>query len=118
MQERKSEFVVPFEDLLMYCFSFHIALMSGFISINSLQTATKEVRSLIYWNMSSDIEQDEIGVYNIYGAKISDRSKISFDQLNLYSGYLIWNCSGIEAGVYLIIIKHGTETRTIKVMVN
>lgn len=80
--------------------------------------ATKEVRSLVYWDMSSDIEQDEIGVYNIYGAKVSDRSKISFDKLSSYSGYLIWNCSGIETGVYMIVIKHGTESRTIKVMVN
>jgi hypothetical protein len=80
--------------------------------------ATKEVRSLIYWDPSSDIEQNEIGVYNIYGAQVSDRSKISFDKLNLYSGYLIWNCAGIETGVYMIVIKHGTETRTIKVVVN
>jgi photosystem II stability/assembly factor-like uncharacterized protein len=80
--------------------------------------ATKEVRSLVYWDMSSDIEHDEIGIYNIYGAKVSDRSKISFDKLNLYSGYLIWNCAGIETGVYMIVIKHGTETRTIKVVVN
>lgn len=80
--------------------------------------ATKEVRSLVYWDMSSDIEQDEIGVYDIYGVKVSDRSKISFDKLNLYSGYLIWNCAGIETGVYIIVIKHGTATRTIKVVVN
>lgn len=80
--------------------------------------ATKEVRSLVYWDMSSDIEQDEIGVYNIYGAKVSDRSKISFDKLSAYNGYLIWNCTGMETGVYMIVIKHGTETRTIKVIVN
>ncbi|MEI6091777.1 MAG: T9SS type A sorting domain-containing protein [bacterium] len=80
--------------------------------------ATKEVRSLVYWDTSSDIEQDEIGVYNIYGAKVSDRSKITFDKLNLYSGYLVWNCAGIETGVYMIVIKHGTATRTIKVVVN
>jgi hypothetical protein len=80
--------------------------------------ATKEVRSLVYWDMSSDIEQDEIGVYNIFGAKLGDRSKISFDKLNLYSGYLIWNCAGMETGVYIIVIKHGTTTRSIKVMVN
>ncbi len=80
--------------------------------------ATKEVKSLVYWDMSSDIEQDEIGVYNIYGAKVSDRSKITFDKLSSYNGYLIWDCSGIPAGVYMIFIKHGTETRTIKVVVN
>jgi hypothetical protein len=80
--------------------------------------ASKNIRSLVYWDTSSDIEQDEIGVYNIYGAKVSDRSKISFDKLNLYSGYLIWDCSGVETGVYMIVIKHGTATRTIKVVVN
>ncbi len=80
--------------------------------------ATKEVKSLVYWNMSTDIETDEIGIYNIYGAEVSDRSKISFDKLSSYNGYLIWNCAGIETGVYLIVIKHGTESRTIKVMVN
>jgi len=80
--------------------------------------ATKEVRSLVYWDTSTDIVLDEIGVYNIYGAQVSDRSKITFDKLTLFSGYLIWNCAGIETGVYMIVIKHGTETRTIKVVVN
>lgn len=82
------------------------------------QPATKEVRSLVYWDTSCDIEQDEIGIYNIYGVKVSNRDKISFDKLSVYNGYLIWNCSSMASGVYLIVIKHGNAAITIKVMVN
>jgi hypothetical protein len=80
--------------------------------------ATNEVRSLIYWDTSIDIESDEMTVYNIYGTKVAGKEKLRLDKLTNYSGNLVWDCSDVPSGIYLITIKHGTETRAVKVIVN
>lgn len=80
--------------------------------------ASKEVRSLIYWDTSIDINDDEKSIYNIYGLKIQCKDKLRIDKLNQYSGNLIWDCSSVESGIYLIYIKHGTTSVTIKVIVS
>ena len=67
--------------------------------------------------MSYNIDDSDIGVYDIYGNKISDREKISVNKLNAYSGYLTWDCLGISTGVYIIQIKHGPNTHNIRAMV-
>jgi hypothetical protein len=76
-----------------------------------------EVKSLIYWDMSYNIDDSDIGVYDIYGNKIANKEKISINKLNAYSGYLTWDCSGASTGVYMIQIKHGTNTHNIRAMV-
>jgi hypothetical protein len=76
-----------------------------------------EVRSLIYWDTSIEIDVEQIVVYNIYGSKVAGHDKIRLDKLNAYSGNLVWDCSGVESGIYVIHLKHGTESRIIKVIV-
>ncbi|MCX6146116.1 MAG: hypothetical protein NTW25_02545 [Candidatus Kapabacteria bacterium] len=79
--------------------------------------AMNEIKSLIYWDMSYNMDDSDIGVYDIYGNKLADRDKISINKLNAYSGYLTWDCSGVGTGVYMIQIKHGTNTHNIRAMV-
>ncbi|MCX6148304.1 MAG: hypothetical protein NTW25_13805 [Candidatus Kapabacteria bacterium] len=79
--------------------------------------ARNELKSLIYWDMSYNIDDSDIGVYDIYGNKVADKGKLSINKLNAYSGYLSWDCSGIATGVYMIQIKHGTNTHNIRAMV-
>ncbi|MCX6147252.1 MAG: sialidase family protein, partial [Candidatus Kapabacteria bacterium] len=79
--------------------------------------AKNELKSLIYWDMSYNIDDSEIGVYDIYGNKVANREKIGISKLNGYSGYLTWDCSGASTGVYMIQIKHGTNTHNIRAMV-
>ncbi len=85
--------------------------------------AKNEVRSLIYWDTSKDIDKAVISIYNLYGRninarKIGGKENIRIEKLTSYKGYLIWNCADVDNGVYLINIKHGAASRTIKVMVN
>ncbi|MFH1052498.1 MAG: T9SS type A sorting domain-containing protein [bacterium] len=80
--------------------------------------ATNIVRSLIYWDTSIEIENDDIAVYDIYGNKVSGKEKIKIDKQNTYSGILKWDCSDVSDGMYLIRIIHGTKTWTLKVIVN
>ncbi|MCX6146039.1 MAG: hypothetical protein NTW25_02140, partial [Candidatus Kapabacteria bacterium] len=79
--------------------------------------AMNEIKSLIYWDMSYNIDDSDIGVFDIYGNKIANRDKITINKLNGYSGYLTWDCSGVSTGVYMIQIKHGTNTHNIRAMV-
>ncbi|OGU12405.1 MAG: hypothetical protein A2X61_04595 [Ignavibacteria bacterium GWB2_35_12] len=80
--------------------------------------AKNYVKTLIYWDLSIDIDKDEIAVYNIYGVKIEGKEKIRIDKKNSYSGWLVWDCSDVESGIYFIKINHGTKTKYIKVMVD
>ncbi|GAB1370394.1 hypothetical protein MASR1M45_04550 [Candidatus Kapaibacterium sp.] len=80
--------------------------------------ATNEVHSLIYWDTSTDIENGDMAVYSIYGTKVAGKEKLRIDKLTSYSGILVWDCSDVQSGIYLITIKHGTESRAVKVIVN
>ncbi len=76
------------------------------------------VQSLIYWDWSIDIDKDEIDVYNIYGKKIEGKEKITIEKINQYSGYLIWDCSDVDNGIYFIQLKHGTNSLLLKILVD
>jgi hypothetical protein len=80
--------------------------------------ATNTVRSLIYWDTSLDIENDDIAVYDIFGNKVAGKEKITIEKQNAYSGILSWNCTNVPDGIYLIRLIHGSETRTMKVIVS
>jgi hypothetical protein len=80
--------------------------------------AKNKVRLLIYWDTSINIDNAEFSIYNIYGKNIYCKDNIRIEKLAPHKGYLIWNCSGVMNGVYLINIKHGTASRTIKVLIN
>jgi len=79
---------------------------------------TNIVRSLIYWDTSIDIENDDIAVYDIFGNKVAGKENITIDKQNTYSGLLTWDCSNVPDGIYLIRVVHGTKTRTMKVIVS
>jgi hypothetical protein len=76
-----------------------------------------EVKSLIYWDMSFNIVDSDISVYDIYGNKVASKDKISINKLNSYSGYLSWDCSSVGTGIYMIQIKYGTNTHNFRAMV-
>lgn len=79
--------------------------------------AVNQIRSLIYWNTGIDIDKDEIAIYDLYGTKISGREQIDIEKITPYSGYLTWNCSWVDSGIYLIQIRHGASNNVIKVIV-
>ncbi len=76
------------------------------------------VRAMIYWEPKIDIDNDEIIVTNIYGGKVSGRENITIDKKTAYSGYLVWDCSKVETGIYFINLRHGSTSRTLKVIVD
>lgn len=77
-----------------------------------------EVIVKIYWDNSIDINNSEIAVYDINGNKVSVNGSITIEKLNDWSGFIKWNCRGVPAGIFLIRIQHGNNTKTLKVVVN
>ncbi len=80
--------------------------------------ASDEIRVKLFWDTSLEMAPDNISIYNIFGEKIPADNQIRIDKLNMYSGYLKWDCTSAPNGIYLIRIKHGTRTRLVKVIVS
>ena len=80
--------------------------------------ARNEAKALIYWDMSRDINEGEITISNVYGKEINSTGNIRIEKRNAYSGHLIWNCSDVPSGIYLIKLTHGTTSQTLKVVVS
>jgi hypothetical protein len=60
---------------------------------------------------------DDISIYDITGKKIVAVGKLSLVKQESHYGNIIWDCSSAQPGIYLINIKHGTEEKTVKVVV-
>jgi hypothetical protein len=77
-----------------------------------------EVTAKFYWDSRIDIDNSEIGVYDITGNKVSGKESLTLEKLNEWSGNIKWNCVGQPKGTYLIKIQHGNNTKSVKVVVN
>lgn len=80
------------------------------------QPATNEVRAEIYRENTYNIDDATISIYDISGNKIEGKENIEIIKSLPYNGYLKWNCSKTNEGVYIISIKHVNNTNTIKVI--
>jgi len=64
------------------------------------------VKSDIYWTKSTPIENIQINIFDINGAKLQLKNKkISLDRAEPYSGTLTWDCSDINSGIFIIQIE-------------
>jgi len=57
------------------------------------------------------LSKQEITIYNIEGREIKNQ------EITINNNSLTWDCSAVQPGIYLINIKHGSEEKTIKVVV-
>ncbi|MCB0703566.1 MAG: T9SS type A sorting domain-containing protein [Ignavibacteriae bacterium] len=79
--------------------------------------AKSEVKILFYWDINLPMTTDDISIYDITGKKIDAVGNISLVKQESHYGNLIWDCSSAQPGIYLINIKHGTEEKAVKVVV-
>jgi hypothetical protein len=81
-------------------------------------TPAKEfVNSLVYWDKRYNFNKAEINVFNTEGIKICSKERISISQQSDWSSIVTWNASGFPFGIYIILIKHGSKTISIKVAI-
>jgi photosystem II stability/assembly factor-like uncharacterized protein len=79
--------------------------------------ARGEVKVLFYWDINLPMNVEDISIYDLSGKKIDAEHTLSLEKIGNHYGNLVWDCSATPSGIYLINIKHGTEERTVKVMV-
>lgn len=79
--------------------------------------ALNEVRTLLNWDTNIVLDESNVTVYNTYGSKMSTYGKIRLNYLSNSSGFLAWDCSDVESGIYFIHINYGTENKIIKAIV-
>jgi hypothetical protein len=79
--------------------------------------AKEYVNSLINWDKRYDFNKAEINVFNTEGTKICDKDRISISQQSDWSRIITWNASGFPYGIYIILIKHGSKTISVKVAI-
>jgi hypothetical protein len=79
--------------------------------------ANDMIVTTIYWNNKYDINTAKYDIYDIYGERMKNTG-IKFEPTNNYSGKLIWECSNIPTGVYLLQIKLGEEQKSIPIIIN
>jgi hypothetical protein len=79
--------------------------------------ARGEVKVLFYWDINLPMNVEDISIYDLSGKKIDAEHTLSLEKIGNHYGNLVWDCSATPSGIYLINIKHSTEERTVKVIV-
>lgn len=79
--------------------------------------AKSEVKVLFYWDINIPMSIDDISIYDLSGQKLATGGQLRLVKNTNHNGNLIWDCSTVPAGIYLINIKHGTESESVKVVV-
>lgn len=72
----------------------------------------------VYWDVNKEYDASLVSVYDVSGREIDIRDRLGFERLSQYHGLIKWNCEGSDKGLYLIKIRHGSETRISKVIIS
>ncbi len=98
------------------------------ISVNSMNTlymsspyplpAKEKVKVRIWWDRRYNIKEADITVSNILGESVATDNQFTVNNINSYSGVLIWNFKDLGPGVYFITIKLREFVRSVPVIVS
>jgi hypothetical protein len=81
------------------------------------QPAKVRVKSGVAWDGSFDLQEAIDGVYDTMGRKVEGKERIRVDARSTTSGELEWECSGVPAGIYFILIRWSGGNETVPVVV-
>ena len=79
--------------------------------------ASSEIKVLTYWDINLPMNESDISVYDLSGREVNTEGKINIVKQADHYGRITWDCSGEKTGIYIINIKHGTEEKAVKVVV-
>jgi hypothetical protein len=81
------------------------------------QPAKVMVKARVAWDGSFDLREAIDGVYDTMGRKVEGKERIRVDTRSTTSGELEWECSGVPAGIYFILIRWRGGSETVPVVV-
>ncbi len=79
--------------------------------------ASSEIKVLTYWDINLPMRESDVSVYDLSGRKVDTKGKINIVKQADHYGRITWDCSVEKTGIYIITIKHGTEEKAVKVVV-
>ncbi len=79
--------------------------------------ASSEIKVLTYWDINLPMRESDVSVYDLSGRTVNTEGKIKIVKQADHYGRITWDCSGEKTGIYIINIKHGTEEKAVKVVV-
>ncbi len=79
--------------------------------------AVMEVNINVWWDPKYEFKTENVTIYNTKGTKVNCEEELKVEKEGSWYGTLTWNTSGVNSGVYLIIIKHGSAEKLVKVLV-
>ena len=80
------------------------------------QPSRNEIKIKTYWDSSVPFNLSDVSFYNINGIEVKPEN-LRLIKENIYSGYIIFDASNLQKGIYFVKINHGTESRVSKVLV-
>ncbi|MCX7736185.1 MAG: hypothetical protein N2319_05690 [Candidatus Kapabacteria bacterium] len=81
------------------------------------QPANNHINIKLYWDLSYDINNADFSVYNFLGEKVAGKEEFILTYEKDYSGILKWDCSKVNNGFYVVVIKHGNTIKSIPVII-
>ncbi len=81
------------------------------------QPSNYEVRIRTIWDSVLPLTSDDVEIFNIKGEKLDIKNKLSVEKETKNTGYIVWDNSNEEPGIYVMKTVHGTETRITKIMI-
>lgn len=81
------------------------------------QPSNNEVRIRTIWDSVLPLTADDVEIFNIKGEKLDIKNKLSVEKETKNTGYIVWDNSNEEPGIYVMKTVHGTETRITKIMI-
>ncbi len=103
--EIETETETPYNDVYLYAFPPYPI------------PAKEIVNTLVYWDKRYDFNKAETNAYNTEGIKICCKERFSISQQSDWSSIVSWNSTGYPLGIYILTIKHGSKTISIKVII-
>ncbi len=79
--------------------------------------AVSEVNINVWWDPKYEFKTTNVTVYDTKGNKIDTHKKLKIGKNGSWYGTLTWNTSEVNPGVYIIIIKHGSIEKLVKILV-
>lgn len=75
------------------------------------------IKCHIFTTMDFNPMEPDVFVYDLFGKKVSSQGDISMSRFSNWEWDLQWDCSKIQSGIYIIVLKEGSISRSIRVVV-
>ena len=79
--------------------------------------ANNTVKVKVYWDANYKLENAWMSVYDILGQDVGSKQELSVNNIQAYSGEIIWDCSLVNSGIYFIVLDYLGQMRSIPVVV-